>query len=132
MWTLGDNGAIKPSFKQFGLDNTNFTRIGWFDRWWIGDGNWYWNLFTQIWTLPSKKKKLLEGGLSIELEQCMYTVLYAWIPSCAVWFLYYFYKYRQFLIQSSSTVKLGNKERFVKEQICIKEPFPVTSLPFTS
>ena len=30
------------------------------------------------------------------------------------------------------TVKLGNKERFVKEQIGIKEPFPVTNLPFTS
>ena len=30
------------------------------------------------------------------------------------------------------TVKLGNKERFDKEQIGIKEPFPVTSLPFTS
>ena len=70
MWTLGDNGAIKPSFKQFGLDNTNFTRIGWFDSWWIGDGNWYWNLFTQIWTIPSKKKKYLRGGLSNELEQC--------------------------------------------------------------
>ena len=30
------------------------------------------------------------------------------------------------------TVKLGNKERFDKEQIRIKEPFPVTNLPFTS
>ena len=30
-----------------------------------------------------------------------------------------------------STVNLGNKERFDKEQIGIKEPFPVTSLPFT-
>ena len=28
------------------------------------------------------------------------------------------------------TVKLGNKERFDKEQIGIKEPFPVTKLPF--
>ena len=27
---------------------------------------------------------------------------------------------------------LGNKERFEKEQIGIKEPFPVTNLPFTS
>ena len=27
-------------------------------------------------------------------------------------------------------VKLGNKERFDKEQICIKEPFTVTNLPF--
>ena len=33
------------------------------------------------------------------------------------------------LIQS---VKLGNKERFDKEQIGIKEPFPVTNLPFAS
>ena len=31
-----------------------------------------------------------------------------------------------------SAVKLGNKERFDKEQIGIKEPFPVTNLPFTS
>ena len=30
------------------------------------------------------------------------------------------------------TVKLGSKERFDKEQIGIKEPFPVTNLPFTS
>ena len=30
------------------------------------------------------------------------------------------------------TVKLDNKERFDKEQIGIKEPFPVTNLPFTS
>ena len=29
-------------------------------------------------------------------------------------------------------VKLGNKERFNKELIVIKEPFPVTNLPFTS
>ena len=31
-----------------------------------------------------------------------------------------------------STVKLGNKELFDKEQIGIKEPFPVNNLPFTS
>ena len=31
-----------------------------------------------------------------------------------------------------TTVKLGNKERFDKEQIYIKEPFSVTNLPFTS
>ena len=31
-----------------------------------------------------------------------------------------------------NTVKLGNKEWFDKEQIGIKEPFPVTNLPFTS
>ena len=30
------------------------------------------------------------------------------------------------------TVKLSNTERFDKEQIGIKEPFPVTNLPFTS
>ena len=30
-----------------------------------------------------------------------------------------------------NTVKLGNKERFVKELIGIKEPLPVTNLPFT-
>ena len=34
--------------------------------------------------------------------------------------------------EKSSTVKLGNKELFDKEQIGIKEPFPVTNLPFTS
>jgi hypothetical protein len=31
---------------------------------------------------------------------------------------------------SESTVKLGNKERFDKEQIGIKEPFPVTFCHF--
>ena len=35
-------------------------------------------------------------------------------------------------LRDSSTVKLGNKERFDKELIGIKEPFPVTNLPFTS
>ena len=30
------------------------------------------------------------------------------------------------------TVKLGNKELFDKEQIGIKEPFPLTNLPFIS
>ena len=30
------------------------------------------------------------------------------------------------------TVKLGNKERFDKELIGVKEPFPKTNLPFTS
>ena len=30
-----------------------------------------------------------------------------------------------------NTVKLGNKEQFDKEQIGIKEPFPVTNFPFT-
>jgi hypothetical protein len=30
------------------------------------------------------------------------------------------------------TVKLGNKELFDKEQIGIKEPFPVTKCQFTS
>ena len=32
----------------------------------------------------------------------------------------------------SDTVKLGDKERFDKEQIGVKEPFPVTNLQFTS
>ena len=31
----------------------------------------------------------------------------------------------------TDTVKLDNKERFDKEQIGMKEPFPVTNLPFT-
>ena len=35
-------------------------------------------------------------------------------------------------LEELNTVKLGNKERFDKEQISIKEPFPVTNLPFTS
>ena len=34
--------------------------------------------------------------------------------------------------QNEYTVKLGNKGRYDKEQIGIKEPFPVTNLPFTS
>ena len=32
----------------------------------------------------------------------------------------------------SSTVKLGDKERFDKEQIGVKEPFPMTNCQFTS
>ena len=32
-------------------------------------------------------------------------------------------------VRNSNTVKLGNKELFDKEQIGIKEPFPVTNLP---
>ena len=35
-------------------------------------------------------------------------------------------------ISFEDTVKLGNKEWFDKEQIGIKEPFPLTNLPFTS
>ena len=31
-----------------------------------------------------------------------------------------------------STVKLGDKERFDKEQIGVKEPFPVTNCQFTT
>ena len=31
-----------------------------------------------------------------------------------------------------TTVKLGNKERFDKEQFGIKGPYPVSNLPFTS
>ena len=34
-------------------------------------------------------------------------------------------------VVSLSAVKLGNKERFDKEKIGIKEPFPVTNLTFT-
>ena len=42
-------------------------------------------------------------------------------------------RYQQFKHKKNgSTVKLGNKERFDKEQIGIKEPFPVTNLRFTS
>jgi hypothetical protein len=33
---------------------------------------------------------------------------------------------------SLSTVKLGDKEHFDKEQIGVKEPFPVTNCQFTS
>ena len=39
---------------------------------------------------------------------------------------------KKFMIMYLGTVKLGNKERFDKEQIGIKKPFPVTNLPFTS
>ena len=39
---------------------------------------------------------------------------------------------KKFLKKHLDTVKLGNKERFDKEQIGIKEPFSVTILPFTS
>ena len=33
---------------------------------------------------------------------------------------------------SETTVKLGNKERFDKEQVGVKEPFSVTNCQFTS
>ena len=36
------------------------------------------------------------------------------------------------LVLDGNTVKLGNKELFDKEQIGIKEPFPVTKCQFTS
>ena len=36
------------------------------------------------------------------------------------------------IIRIVCTVKLGIKELFDKEQIGIKEPFPVTNLPFIS
>ena len=32
----------------------------------------------------------------------------------------------------TDTVKLGDKERFDKEQIGVKEPFPVTNCQFTT
>ena len=34
-------------------------------------------------------------------------------------------------INFRNTVKLGDKERFDKEQIGVKEPFPVTKCQFT-
>ena len=37
-----------------------------------------------------------------------------------------------FTVKVQSTVKLGNKEHFDKEQICVKEPFLVTNCQFTS
>jgi hypothetical protein len=42
------------------------------------------------------------------------------------------YKNLEFWTILLCTVKLGNKERFYKEQIGVKEPFPVTSCQFTS
>ena len=36
------------------------------------------------------------------------------------------------VLNLNSTVKLGDKERFDKEQIGVKEPFPVTKYQFTS
>ena len=36
------------------------------------------------------------------------------------------------LMKCTTTVKLGDKERFDKEQIGVKEPFPLTNLLFTS
>ena len=37
--------------------------------------------------------------------------------------------FRFYLTFNKDTVKLGDKERFDKEQIGVKEPFPVTNLP---
>ena len=43
------------------------------------------------------------------------------------------YNYNQWLEQGNgSTVKLGDKERFDKEKIGVKEPFPVTNCQFTT
>ena len=36
------------------------------------------------------------------------------------------------VFQIQNTVKLGDKERFDKELIGVKEPFPVTKCQFTS
>ena len=54
-------------------------------------------------------------------------------------FLYIKQKMEDFMLQSFNWLfqiyilqVLGNKERFDKEQIGIKEPFPVTNLSFTS
>ena len=38
-------------------------------------------------------------------------------------------KIKKINLDYDSTVKLGNRERFFKEQIGIKELFPVTNLP---
>ena len=38
----------------------------------------------------------------------------------------------QACLMKCTTVKLGDKEQFDKEQIGVKEPFPLTNLPFTS
>ena len=38
----------------------------------------------------------------------------------------------EFVFNIGYTVKLGDKDRFDKEQIGVKEPFPVTNLQFTS
>ena len=43
------------------------------------------------------------------------------LPSGPYWLSYF-----------AGTVKLGDKERFDKEQIGVKEPFPVTKCQFTS
>ena len=39
---------------------------------------------------------------------------------------------QEVFISKICTVKLGNKERFDREQIGVKEPFPVTNCQFTS
>ena len=36
------------------------------------------------------------------------------------------------VMSSESTIKLGDKERFDKERIDVKEPFPMTNCQFTS
>ena len=37
-----------------------------------------------------------------------------------------------FILEIQTTVKLGDKERFDKEQIGVKEPFSLTNCQFTS
>ena len=60
----------------------------------------------------------------IKQELGLYYFLFSFIPlHSTILFDHYKFCY--------GTVKLGIKELFDKEQIGIKEPFPMTNLPFT-
>ena len=66
-----------------------------------------------------KFMKNLTPDLTLDLERPQHTV-----------FLWRFLKVSKF--RKQITVKLDDKERFYKEQIGVKEPFPVTICQFTS
>ena len=71
-------------------------------------------MMSSSWNFPTWAEPSYEGS-----EPSWGTLIFELKPSWHYW-------------QYVSTVKLGNKERFDKEQIGVKEPFPVTNCQFTS
>ena len=61
-----------------------------------------------------------------------YIFRFLWILSINIYVVGKKIQCEKLLSQWTSTVKLGDKELFDKEQIGIQEPFPVTNCQFTS
>ena len=96
-------------------------------------------LFILLWLSTDKKDCSILScklALSADLAQCLEKN--AWTNDAVFgkkdegWHFYILQVFVKGLSIYVCTVKLGNKELFDKEQIGIKEPFPVTNLPFTS